>query len=155
MPKFSQRYGCTEIERAFQRERIDDTLRTALWNVLSACIWDLWEHPSEIHGYSQNSRRINTISKHLWFNYFKRDMDALPEFRGFNEKGAYDLFKEYLDAADFDELSEAEKRHFYKCQQCGEMIDMRQLDDVLFHEDHVQTPHIQYGGSQRLGESPN
>jgi hypothetical protein len=96
MPKFSQRYGYTEMERAFQRERIDDTLRTALWNVLSACMWDLWEHPSEIHGYSQNSRRINTISKHLWVNYFKRDMDALPEFRGFNEKGAYDLFKEYF-----------------------------------------------------------
>jgi len=33
--------------------------------------------------------------------------------------------------ADFDELSEAEKEHFYNSQQCGEMVDMRQLDDVL------------------------
>src|SRR5437660_12681223 len=39
-----------------------------------------------------------------------------------------------LNAADFNQLSEAEKRHFYKCEQCGEMVDMRQLDDVLFHE---------------------
>jgi hypothetical protein len=30
------------------------------------------------------------------------------------------------------------------------MVDMRQLDDVLFHEDHVQRPDIQYGGSQSL-----
>jgi hypothetical protein len=30
---------------------------------------------------------------------------------------------------------------------------MRQLDDGLFHEDHVPRPDIQYGGSQRLGES--
>jgi hypothetical protein len=43
-----------------------------------------------------------------------------------------------MNAADFDELSEGEKEHFYKCQQCGEMVDMRQLDDVLFHEDHVE-----------------
>lgn len=37
-----------------------------------------------------------------------------------------------MNAADFDELSEEEKSHFYECQQCGEMVDMRQLDDVLF-----------------------
>ena len=58
-----------------------------------------------------------------------------------------------LNPADFNELNESEKRHFYKCQQCGEMVDMRQLDDVLFHEDHVHRPDIQYGGSERLGES--
>jgi hypothetical protein len=38
-----------------------------------------------------------------------------------------------MDVADFNELSEAEKRHFFKCQQCGKKVDMRQLDDVLFH----------------------
>jgi hypothetical protein len=55
-----------------------------------------------------------------------------------------------MNAADFDKLSHAEKEHFYRCAQCGEMVDMRQLDDVLFHEDHVQRPDIQYGGSQRV-----
>jgi hypothetical protein len=60
-----------------------------------------------------------------------------------------------MNIADFNELSEAEKRRFYKCQQCGEMVEMHQLDDVLFHKDHVQRPDIQYGGSQRLGESSN
>jgi hypothetical protein len=43
-----------------------------------------------------------------------------------------------MNAADFNELREVEKRHSYKCKQCGEMVDMRQLDDVLFHEDHIQ-----------------
>jgi hypothetical protein len=54
---------------------------------------------------------------------------------------------------DFNELSDEEKKNFYKCQQCCEMVDMRQLDDVLFHEEHVHGPDIQYGGSERLGES--
>src|SRR5713226_5549630 len=45
-------------------------------------------------------------------------------------------------AADFNELSESEKRHFYKCTQCREMVDRRQLDDVLFHEDHIHRPDI-------------
>jgi hypothetical protein len=55
-----------------------------------------------------------------------------------------------VNATDFDELSESEKRHFYKCKQCGEMVDKRQLDDVLFHEDHKPRPDIPYGGSIRL-----
>ena len=57
-----------------------------------------------------------------------------------------------MDTADVNELSEAEKRHFYKCSQCGEMVDKRQLDYVLFHEDHIQRPDIQYGGSLRIEE---
>src|SRR4030095_11628097 len=58
-----------------------------------------------------------------------------------------------MNAADFDALDEAEKKHFYKCEKCGEMVDKRQLDDVLFHEDHGHRPDIQYAGSQRLGKS--
>ena len=58
-----------------------------------------------------------------------------------------------VDAADFDKLGESEKRHFYKCTQCGEMVDRRQLDDVLFHEaDHNPRPDIQYGSSVRIEE---
>jgi len=58
-----------------------------------------------------------------------------------------------MNAADFAELSEFEKRHFYKCSKCGEMVDRRQLDDVLFHEtDHRPRPDIPYGGSIRLEE---
>jgi len=55
-----------------------------------------------------------------------------------------------VSTADFDQLSESEKRHFYQCSRCGEMVDRRQLDGVLFHEDHVHRPDIQYGGSQSL-----
>jgi hypothetical protein len=58
-----------------------------------------------------------------------------------------------MNTRDFNELSETKKRNFYKCQQCGEMVDKRQLDDVLFHEDHTHRPDIQYGGSQSLADA--
>jgi hypothetical protein len=32
-----------------------------------------------------------------------------------------------LDTAEFNNLGEVEKRHFYKCNQYEEMVDMRQL----------------------------
>jgi hypothetical protein len=50
--------------------------------------------------------------------------------------------------ADFGELSGAEKEDFYKCKQCGELVNKRQFDDVLFHEDPKPRPDIQYGGSK-------
>src|SRR5919198_1476998 len=55
-----------------------------------------------------------------------------------------------MDRAEFDKLDEVEKRHFYQCKECGEMVDKRQLDDVIFHEDHLHRPDIQYSGWKRL-----
>jgi hypothetical protein len=54
---------------------------------------------------------------------------------------------------DYSKNDNQEKDHFYKCKQCAEWVDKRQLDEVLYHEDHVHRPDIQYGGSERLGES--
>jgi hypothetical protein len=60
---------------------------------------------------------------------------------------------EPMNAADLNGLDDAEKTHFYKCQQCGEMVDKRQLDEVLFHEtNHKPRPDTQYGGSVRIEE---
>jgi hypothetical protein len=55
-----------------------------------------------------------------------------------------------MNAAELAELNESEKRHFYQCR-CGEMVDKRQLDDVLFHEtDHKPRPGYSI---RRLGQN--
>jgi hypothetical protein len=36
-----------------------------------------------------------------------------------------DSCKDYeMNAGDFNQLDETEKPHFYRCEQCGEMVDM-------------------------------
>ncbi|MFZ3374465.1 MAG: hypothetical protein WA183_02820 [Chthoniobacterales bacterium] len=52
--------------------------------------------------------------------------------------------------SEFEDLSAEERKHYYECTECGEMVDKRQLDEVLFHEDHKPRPDLQYGGSERL-----
>ena len=43
------------------------------------------------------------------------------------------------------------KPDYYQCLECGQLVDKRQLDDVLFHETaHKPRADIQYGGSKRL-----
>jgi hypothetical protein len=47
-----------------------------------------------------------------------------------------------MNLAEFNELDETEKRHFYRCKQYGECSICGKLDDVLCHEDHVQRPYM-------------
>jgi hypothetical protein len=59
-----------------------------------------------------------------------------------------------MKAAAFNELSELEKKHLYQCRRCGKMVDMRQLDDVLYHEtDHKPRLDIHYSGSVRTNDA--
>lgn len=95
MPTFSQRHGYSSLENAFQRESIDDSLRTKLWNILKIAIWDKYD--SERRHYDEVTKRIDFLVKRLWFHYFNRDLDRLPNFYGrYSEKGSYDVIKEYF-----------------------------------------------------------
>lgn len=94
MPTFSQRYGYTPLENAFQRERIDSALQTKLWNILKVTLWDRYD----IHNrsYDDVTKRIDHLVRRLWFNYFNRDLDQLPDFYGRRDNGAYDVLKNYF-----------------------------------------------------------
>ena len=55
-----------------------------------------------------------------------------------------------LAGSDFDAVPDEEKIHYYRCADCQKLVDKRQLDDVLYHQDHKQRPDIPYSGLQRL-----
>lgn len=103
MPKFSQRYGYTSIEKAFQRESIDSALRTKLWNVLKLSIWDKYDHDKL--RYDDISQRIHHLVQRLWFHYFNQDMDKLPRFYGkYGEPGVYEIIKDYFSNCEWYEV---------------------------------------------------
>jgi len=95
MSTFSQRYSYSPLESAFQRESIDSALRTKLWNILKVTIWDCYD--SANRSYDGTTKRIDHMVRRLWFNYFNRDLDKLPDFYACHgEKGAYDILKDYF-----------------------------------------------------------
>lgn len=55
-----------------------------------------------------------------------------------------------MSADELAKLPSSERVHFMQCGTCGEMFDMRSLDEVFFHEDHIQRPDIQYSGSEKV-----
>lgn len=95
MKKFSDKYGYTTVEKAFQRESVDNELRIKLWNILKVSIWDDYE-PRE---YSKRIRaeRVDILTKRLWFHYFNKDLDTFPQFRdSYGDKGVYSFLKKYF-----------------------------------------------------------
>src|SRR5690606_4065295 len=83
---FSERYGYTSAEKLFQREMGSEELKTQLWNILKVSLWDLQGTVSDRNG------DIDILVKRLWFHYFNKDLDHLPEFRYYGD-GAYDEIK--------------------------------------------------------------
>lgn len=100
MPRFSQRYGHTSLERAFQHESVDEALRTKLWNILKLTIWDNYNHND--YSLRETSHKIDMLLNRLWFHFFNRDLDNLPEFHSGNRnKGGYDQLKEYFQTCEW------------------------------------------------------
>lgn len=95
MPRFSQRYGHTPLERAFQHESVDETLRTKLWNILKLTIWDNYNHDD--YSLRETSQKIDRLLMRLWFHFFNKDLDSLPEYRSeYGNKGAYEQLKKHF-----------------------------------------------------------
>lgn len=96
MSKFSDRYGYTSESLPFQRERVDESLRTALWNVLKISFWDQYS-PYDTYGHGAHmAERIDLLIKRLWFYYFNNDMDSLPPFAEQYSATSYDYLKNYF-----------------------------------------------------------
>jgi hypothetical protein len=96
MSRFSERYGYRIVKAAFQREEVNDTLRLALWNVLSLRMWDQWGEPQYAFQ-PERAKKIESLFKRMWFSYFKKDMDQIPAFRGGSgHQDGYGFLKEHF-----------------------------------------------------------
>lgn len=75
--KFSQRMGFEPVKSVIQADGINDELRHSIWNVLDLHIWTS-------RGFQQSLPRtgpkIRPFSQNLWFNYFKKPLDTIPEY---------------------------------------------------------------------------
>ena len=78
MARFSQRHGYSPLEQAFQRESIDEALRTKLWNLLKVTIWDNYQPGN--YQCEEVTNEIDGLLKRLWFHFLNRDLDGLPNF---------------------------------------------------------------------------
>ncbi|MDX5630328.1 MULTISPECIES: hypothetical protein [unclassified Brenneria] len=89
MPSFSQRMGIRPMQKAIQRESMDNELRIGLWNVLQIYVWDKWKTQPDL---------IETLSEQIWAFFFKKEIDSYPDFYSSYsyQDGAHEIFKKYI-----------------------------------------------------------
>lgn len=81
--RFSQRLGINPVEKAIQRESIDEELRNSLWNALYLFYWETFDkYKYGFYGredFIEESNRENLIYR-LWAYYFKSPIDDIPKY---------------------------------------------------------------------------
>jgi hypothetical protein len=104
--KFSQRIGKKPVNTALQAEGMDDALKSSLWNVLD--IW-IWQRQGFLYPSYRGSGRLGDIdafSKVLWFQFFKKPIDARPTYAAqlLNNIREYFFGCEWYEVYDFLEF---------------------------------------------------
>ncbi len=83
MNSFSQRQGFKPVKSTIQIEGMDDELRNSLWNALIILYWNKLKRVSYIDydGHYSNTciDHMCILIKRVWFSYFKKPLDILPE----------------------------------------------------------------------------
>jgi len=88
MARFSERLGFNSLEKAIQRESMDDELRNRLWSALKVVVWDKWTYRPLYQKQLDQKISVERLITNIWINQFKLPADAL---RGYaNEPGNRD-----------------------------------------------------------------
>jgi hypothetical protein len=73
--KFSERKGFKKVSEVIQLGSMNSDLRVSLWNALDMALWSSDSFLYKQYGIPE----IVTFAKALWFNYFKKPIDSLPD----------------------------------------------------------------------------
>jgi hypothetical protein len=66
------------MQKALQRESMDDQLRNRLWSALKLTVLDRWKAPYEYSYQDADSQKVDLLFRLIWLNYFKKAIDTLP-----------------------------------------------------------------------------
>jgi hypothetical protein len=77
--KFRERAGIEKPKTFIQLKDMSDDLRTSLWNVLDMLIWTCYGFHDG--GAFQSSTYMSNFTESLWFEFYKKRLDARPEYR--------------------------------------------------------------------------
>jgi hypothetical protein len=90
---FSQRKGLKPVRSVIQKDSMDESLRSGLWNALHLYVWKKYQH-NLYTGHFENSNLWGLFQRY-WYLYYKKPLDALPN--------------------NFYEALEQIRNHFFQC----------------------------------------
>lgn len=101
MALFSQRKGIRPLQKAIQRESMDNELRIQLWNAWCMNVWEKWQQGQDFSGYN---RLIDEFVSSAWTDYFRLPIDECPEFNPARHKSTYSYLRDHFMTAEWWEV---------------------------------------------------
>lgn len=110
MQTFSERYGYKKVRGTFQKENIDENLKTALWNII---YFYLIDNNTNLFTHVDYKNQANKI---LWTNFFHRKINdfRISDFGQFFERWffvnakwyeIYDILQEFVLILEFQKIN--------------------------------------------------
>ncbi len=101
--RFSQRQGILPVDKAIQRESIDDELRNSLWSLLQIFYWNIYDKDRHsMYGRADyiDGSNMQPLIKKLWLHYFKQPIDTIHKYFW----DCVDYLRDYFFSADWYEV---------------------------------------------------
>jgi hypothetical protein len=96
MALFSQRKGIRPLQKAIQRESMDDDLRNRLWSALKMALWDKWTAPFQYGYQDPESKEVEFLLEMAWLHFFKLPLDTQPAYHSGHPKSGYDVLRQHF-----------------------------------------------------------
>ena len=132
--RFSERLGLKPVSEIIQIDKVSEDLRTSLWNVLIRRLFFENHRTSTfaisftiLGTLSYNGKNVHEFSEYLWFSFFKKPLDSLPNTKDslVNKlRGYFENFQWY-EIYDFLEVT----INYFECK-----ILVKEVNDVLSRE---------------------
>lgn len=102
MKSFSQRQAIKPIAQVVQVGTMNDELRNSLWNALDTAFWST---SGFVYGNHGGHGEIESFSRILWSNYFKKPVDSRPGYGRTNRgRMILDTIREYFFSCEWNEV---------------------------------------------------
>lgn len=100
MTLFSQRKGLKPLQKAIQRESLDEETRNKLWSGIKLTVLDNYRNPNFLSGYMANETKIiHRLIKMLWLDYFSKPIDTIPKY-----EEVYKIIRDYFFQCKWNEV---------------------------------------------------
>lgn len=99
MSLFSQRKGLKPLQKAIQRESLDQETRNKLWSGIKLTVLDHYYGPDYYTGVKFNeTKQVYQLINVLWLNYFSKPIDTIPEY-----EEVYKIIRDYFFRCEWNE----------------------------------------------------
>jgi len=84
------------VDKAMQRETVDDDLRNGIWSALKIGLWNKWVPSGQLATKPEATKDVEFVVTRIWMTIFKLAIDTIPNFNRAHPKTSYEIVRKHF-----------------------------------------------------------